>query len=431
MARRRPMAKRRRHEGCGRQSWPWPVSSSTRGRHARPGTAARQLHKLEKKLVAARKTESKRLAQLAAAEAGKGRRRSPNGPGRRGRDQVAPRPLARRWPGSAARGRWSGSAPGGRRRGQGGRRGATGAVKAAGGAARTSAPRRRPRRPPLAGEDTATEDGWATRSRPRRPPRRRRPATTARPRRPRRPRRSRHAGRRGRRRRRPRPAPGDGREARRRDRATTKPDGRQADHGQARPRSRRRAIRRPPAAAPDPRPATPGPAAPCRPTVGASADLGSNSVHLLVARAVVTAGAAGRRVGLPGLGSAVADRGCLGRDARPVCRRDLRPTSRPPRARARPITCSARNRSGVPPTAALVYEVDARDSARPPRPVTRGGGVPDHHRRHRGPAGHTRDAGGRRRRRQLGVLRGRSRPSAPRGRPPARVGAPDRPLRRP
>ena len=38
-----------------------------------PGRLARQIRKLEKKLVVARKTESKRLRQLAAAEASKSR----------------------------------------------------------------------------------------------------------------------------------------------------------------------------------------------------------------------------------------------------------------------------------------------------------------------------------------------------------------------
>ena len=38
------------------------------------GRVARQLRKIEKKLQAARKTEAKRLRQLAAAEATKGRR---------------------------------------------------------------------------------------------------------------------------------------------------------------------------------------------------------------------------------------------------------------------------------------------------------------------------------------------------------------------
>ncbi len=54
-----------------------------------PGRLARQIRKLEKKLVAARKTESKRLRQLAAAEASKSRSQvgEAHPPGGRGRDR--------------------------------------------------------------------------------------------------------------------------------------------------------------------------------------------------------------------------------------------------------------------------------------------------------------------------------------------------------
>ena len=198
-----------------------------------------------------------------------------------------------------------------------------------------------------------------------------------------------------------------------------------------RPEARRAAPTRPRPDVTDPSRADAPPPAPRR-VVGASVDLGSNSVHLLVA--AVT----GHRIeplvdesAFLGLGSAVVERGFLGRaaraeltaDPRPLCRHGAgarrrrrhvpRHRADPPRGRRRPDR--PRGRRGDRRTA--------------PRPVTRGGGVPHDHRRDRGAAGHPRDARRRRRWRQLGVLHRRCDAAASGGRSPGRVGAPDRPVR--